>query len=119
MTTHCEEGSQYFVSLPIADRRIDEHYEEVVRHRMLWRAVIDQVVDDLRTTDFTKDRKGNTIPLTGNKLLEVQRARKHAELWVNGHRPFYAPCASIEDVCDLAGLDRSWVARRVKELAGI
>jgi len=114
-----EEGSRYFVGLPIGDRRVDENYEDTVRHRLLWRAVIDQVVDDLRAPDYALDRKGTQVPLTGNKLLEVQRNRRHAELWVGFHRPFYAPEPSIVEVCDLAGLDAGWVSKKVKELAGL
>jgi hypothetical protein len=114
---HVEEGSKYFVGLPIGDQRADDSYEETIRHRILWRAVIDQVVDDLRAPDFVVNKKGVKRMLTGNKLLEVQRARRHAELWVDFHKPHFAPEPSIVEVCDLAGLDPQWVAKKVKELS--
>ena len=89
----------YFQSLPVSDKQLDKHYDEVVKCRKLWRAVIDLMVEDVLNEPRNKD--------------EVEWKR-HAEFWLSGGVMYDAKTEGFADVCDLAGFAPDWVQDRIK-----
>ena len=87
------ESRKFFEDIPITDQSLDDSYEEVLACRRLWRAVLDQMVEDLCGEDGP--------------------SKKEAQFWFTGGTMYNAISPGFDDVCDLAGLDVEWVRERI------
>lgn len=80
------------------------HFDDVIRMRRLYRAALDQAVDDLSMT-----------PVDG----EDEHFQAWAVEWLKGHVTHGASTSHFTDTCDLADLDPDWVRRKITEIVTI
>ncbi len=113
-------GVDYFANLPAADRHapstntklqwrtiVDKHgihdyelgtnHDDVIRMRKLWRAALDQAVEDLC----------HSPPL--GEAVE----------WFKGHIVHGTASSDFTNTCDFADLDPAWVRRTINKIIAV